>query len=224
MGYRPSRDVMTTVNRVFRESGLPEVAHLMGKQAQIVLEALNDGCADIWQRHRWPFQRYTASLVMVANQQEYTLPADFDRIASPFRIGYLTLEEKTPEEWWNGQFGDITSVGQPYLYTVESLTAKFFPTPNDSFVDAYPTLRFQYFKTIPTRRTTADATSSWDLPLDFENALVCFGKASLKRFLEYPDWERDQQAYEMALKTLRDKYREVRVAPKLRTNEVAMDW
>lgn len=224
MGYRPSRDVMTVVNRVFRETGLPEVSHLMGKQAQIVLEALNDGCTDIWQRHRWPFQRYTAALPLVADQQEYTLPADFDRMASPFRVGYLTLEEKTPEEWWNGQYGDITSTGQPYLYTIESLVAKFYPIPHAAFVDVYPFLRYQYFKTQPERRTTASATSSWDLPLDFENAMVSFGKARLKQFLEYPDWETEQRAYEMALKVLRDKYREVRVAPRLRTNEVPMVW
>jgi hypothetical protein len=224
MGYLASRSVLTLINRVFRESGLPEVSVITGKQAIIVLEAMNDAFGDIWQRHRWTFQRYTASLVPVDAQQEYTLPADFDRMASPFRYGTSTLDEKTPEEWWTGNYGDITNAGAPYLYTIEGLTAKFYPIPNAAFITSYPLMKYQYFKALPARRTTSDAASSWDLPLDFEDAMVHFGKARFKQFLEYPDWTTEQQAYEQALKTLRDKYREVRVAPRLRSNEIPMVW
>lgn len=224
MGYLASRSVLTLVNRVMRETGLPEVASITSKQALVALEALNDGFADIWQRQRWTFQRYTANLALVASQQEYTLPADFDRMASEFRAGYNNLTEYTPEEWWASNYGDMTDEGQPLVYTVEGLTVKFYPVPNSTFIASIPTLKYQYFKAMPLRRTASDASSSWDLPLDFEDAHVKYGKAKLKQFLEYPDWSVDMQGYEQSLRTVRDKYREVRVAPRVDAGLTPQVW
>lgn len=224
MGYLASRSVLDILNRVMRETGLPEVSAITSKQAKIALESLNDAFADIWQRHRWTFQRYTAALAMVDSQQDYSLPADFDRMASNFRVRSLPLEELSPEQWWAAGYGGITSYGQPYVYTVDSLTARFYPIPDAGFVANSPTISFQYFKAMPSRRVAADINSSWDLPLDFEDAQVRFGKSRLKQFLEYPDYRDDMQSYEQALRVLFNKYREVRVAPRFHITDVPQSW
>lgn len=224
MGYLASRSVLTLVNRVLRESGVPEVSSITSKLSNVALEALNDGFADIWQRQRWSFQRYTANLPLVASQQEYTLPGDFDRMASVFRAGFNSLTELTPEHWWSHNYGDMTDEGQPLVYTVEGLMVKFYPIPNQNFIDTFPTLKYQYFKAMPARRTQSDASSSWDLPLDFEDAHVKYGKSKVKQFLEYPDWAADMQGYEQSLRTVRDKYREVRVQPRVNPGDVPQVW
>lgn len=228
MGMLASRSCLVLVNRVMRETGLPDVTTFTDTNSIIALEALNDCVADIWQRQRWTFQRYTSTIQLVDSQQDYTLPEGFDRMASPFRtsgtLGLSNLQELTPEVWWELGLGDSTNIGQPLYYTIDVGVARFSPIPNSDFVAICPSFQYQYFKGVQTRRTTSDTASSWDLPLDFEDAMVNFGKARLKKFLEYPDWGQDMESYERNLKTLRDKYREVRVAPEAFTGETPMVW
>jgi hypothetical protein len=211
-----------------RETGLPEVSALNSVNSKVALESLNDATADIYQRNRWTFQRLTVTLPLVVNQQDYTLNADFDRMAAPFRmnstLGLAFLTELTPEQWWANNLGASAVTGSPMFYTIDLGVARFSPIPDTNFVSINPSFQYQYFKANPVRRTTADLNSSWDLPLDFENAMVNYGKARLKKFLEYPDWQGDMQDYEASLQTLKNKWREVRVAPQMVTEEIPMSW
>jgi hypothetical protein len=228
MGMYASRSCLTLVNRVMRETGLPEVAAFSSVNSKVALESLNDAVTDVWQRNRWTFQRLTVSLPVVANQQDYTLNADFDRMAAPFRVGSTLglafLTELTPEQWWASNLGASAVGGSPTHFTIDLGVARFSPIPDSNFVTINPNFQYQYFKANPIRRTTTDTASSWDLPLDFENAMVNYGKARLKKFLEYPDWQSDMQDYETALQTLKNKWREVRIAPQMQTDEIPMTW
>lgn len=222
---------LAMVNRVLFECGVPEVAVLGNRESRVALEALNDSTADIWIRQRWTFQRANAFLTMVANQADYALPADFDRIAHGFRTnqasGFTPITEKTPEEYYVQATGFLSSSGQPLYFTVRNTTVSFLPAPAASFIALSPQLEWWYFKCQPTRRTTADGANSWDLPLDMHDAMIMFGKAKLKTYLEASpaDINSDLQEYERKLGFLRNKYRLNRVAPTFKTGaQNPIEW
>lgn len=229
MGYAASPSVLASVNRVLLECGAPTVSVLTSRPAQIALEGLNDGCHDIWSRQRWTFARGAASIALVASQRDYALPARFDRMAESFRsnaaMGYSSLVEISPEEWWRNNFGTSTQDGTPYVFTIKQLTVSFYPTPSAEFISQCPVLEFEFFQSTPPRMSTAMGTGAWDVPLDFYDAMIKYGKAKLKQHLEYPDSPMNLQEYEMSLQILKGKYREVRGAPTLKPRNVNVsEW
>ena len=229
MGYAASPSVLETVNRVLEECGVAPVTVLTSRPAQIALQGLNDGCNDIWSRQRWTFARGLSVVSLVASQKDYALPARFDRMASNFRTnlatGYTDLIELSPEEWWQNHMGTSSSDGTPRAYTIKQLTVMFYPTPSAEFIAQCPTLEFEYFQSTPPRMASTNGSSAWDVPLDFYDAMVKYGKSKLKQYLEYPDGPMNMQEYEMSLQILKGKYREVRSFPTLRTkNPVISVW
>lgn len=229
MSYLASRSVLTLVNRVLRESGWPEVTAITSQMAKIVLDALNDGAAAIWNSNRWTFQLNNASIALVANQATYALPDGFDRLAEPFRItgtlGYCGLLEMTPEDWWGNGLGDSSQVGTPQYFKIEQLTATFYKTPSADFITQCPLLDYQYFKGNPERRATTDINSSWDLPLDFEDAHVKYARARLKQFLGDPDTPMDLRDFDQALQLQVNKWRQARKPMRLRPEDwVISSW
>lgn len=224
---------LTMVNNVMRELGIPAVSSLSPgtNESRIVLEGINDAVADIWNRNRWDFQRYTYSLPLVSGQDEYAVPADFGRVSLPFRLpgsrSAFEIQEMTPEEFYSSGYGvDITTPqGQPQVFFVQHQTMKFWPTPNDNFVDQVPIIQFGYFKKSPPRREITDSSNSWDLPLDFYDALMRFGKARLKEYLQYDDAVMNYQQYEQALAIQEAKWRQARKVPTMRPPQsVISEW
>jgi len=229
MSYLASRQVIDLVNRVLRESGHPEVSAITSNIAKIVLDCLNDGAAAIWNSNRWTFQLQNASLTLVASQPTYALPAGFDRLAQPFRItgslGYRALKEWTSEDWWAQGMGDTTQIGTPENFKIEQLTATFYHTPSSDFIALCPMFDYQYFKGSPARRATTDTASSWDLPLDFEEAHVKYAMARLKQFLDDPDSPMDLRGYEQALDQQIKKWRQNRKPMRFRPEDwVISSW
>ena len=221
------------VNNVLRELAIPEVSSLSPGtiESRIVLEGINDAVADIWNRGRWEFQRYTYTLPLVAGQDEYALPAEFGRIMLPFRLpgsmSSFQIQEMTPEEYYvNGLSTDVTAnQGQPQVFYVEHMKIKFWPTPNQAFIDQTPNLQFGYFKKAPPRRGITDDNNSWDLPLDFYDALMRFGKARIKEYLQYDDTAMNYAQYEQALQIQENKYRQGRKPPMMRPlYPVVSEW
>jgi hypothetical protein len=224
---------LTMVNNVLREIAIPEVSSLDPGtiESRIVLEGINDAVADIWNRGRWEFQRYTYALNLVAGQDEYAVPSDFGRISLPFRLpgsrSSFEIQETTPEEFYTmGLNSDFTSSqGQPRLFYVEHLTIKFWPVPNQEFIDQVPQIQFGYFKKSPARRGITDDNNSWDLPLDFYDALMRFGKGRIKEYLQYDDAQMNYNQYEQALAVQEAKYRQGRVTPTMRPRyAVISEW
>lgn len=221
MGYQASPSVLDTVNRVLLECGVPQVAVLTSRQAQLALEGCNDAVNDIWTRQRWTFARGSASISLVADQRDYSLPGRFDRMAQSFRtnstLGYGSLVEVSPEDWWKYALGTSATSGSPNIFTIKQLNVSFYPTPSADFITTCPVLEYEYFQSTPPRLTTSDSTGAWDVPLDFYDPIVKYAKAKLKQFLEYPDGPMNLQEYEQGLQILKGKYREVRTAPVLKS-------
>lgn len=229
MAYLASRSVLDLVNRVLLESGVPEVTSITTNISKIALNALNDAASAIWNSNRWTFQLFDSAITLVAGQATYALPAGFDRMAQPFRtsgtVGTLLLQEWTPEEWWGQGLGVATAVGTPAHFKVEQVTVEFWPVPGADFITACPTLEFQYFKGSPVRRTPTEIGSSWDLPLDFEQAHIAFARARLKQFLEDPDGQMDLKDFEQAIQMQINKWRQVRRAPRMRPEDfIVSSW
>lgn len=212
---------LTMVQRVQEESGdIPVTTLNPGtRRSKIALEGLNDACSDIWQRERWPWQRYDYNLALVAGQNEYTLPATFGRLAEPPRqpSNSLYMIEMTPEEWstWMSAPNSTTS-GSPNKFKIENTKIVFATNPSSDYVTSNPVLLITYFKKIPARRTVADGASSWDCPDDFYDAMIRYGKSKLKQFLEFPDYQSDMQAYEQALRIQQNRVRQGRAPATVR--------
>ena len=207
---------LTMVQRVQEEAGdIPVTSLNPGtRRSKIALEALNDACSDIWQRERWPWRRYDYNLVLQDGVSEYTLPDNFATLAEPPRLpasaNSLYMIEMTPEEWVVWMAAPPQTAGQPNKFKIENTKIVLSPTPNSDYVTAYPSIVMSYFKKIPTRRTISSSASSWDCPDDFYDAMIRFGKARLKQYLEYPDWQSDLQAYEQSIRIQQNRVRQGR--------------
>lgn len=213
---------LVMVNRVLEECGDLTVSSLNpgSRNSKIALEALNDATADIWERQRWPWERNTYTLALVAGQADYALPDRFDRLAEPLNLGatgaFVPLQEFTDEEWADLQLQPPTATGTPRYFKVSNTTLTMSPAPSSAFVALYPNLTFTYFQEIPPRRGITDDNNSFDVPGHFYPELVAYGKSKLKQYLADPNWQFDFQEYERGMRTHFGKVREGREPARVR--------
>jgi len=212
-------------NRVLRECAVPEVSSFNPGNAQsnIAFDALQDGYQDIWFRNRWEWQRYQASIALQVGVAEYPLPANFHRMAvspwfGPTRTA-SSMRELTPEEFYTAIADTDPSIfGQPVYFTINHTTMHLWPTPSDTMVDVAPQLTFQYWMAPPERKTVSQESHLLPyIPGEFTEMLVLYAKSKLKQHLEFPDFERDMQLFEKKLATMMNRDRQVRRAPRMRT-------
>ena len=121
MAY-PLPSMKDLANRVLRECGRPVKTTFVATtdpQAIMAYDGVLDGYADIWFRNRWEWQRYEASVPMVAGSDEYPLPANFQRMAVAPWFGPLRspgqLTELAPETFY--KMIAPTVQGSPQFYT-----------------------------------------------------------------------------------------------------------
>lgn len=222
---------LTMVQRVQEEAGdIPVTSLNPGtRRSKIALEALNDACSDIWQRERWPWRRYDYNLTLTDGVSEYTLPATFGSLAEPPRLpaagNFLYMIEMTPEEWVAWMAGPPATSGQPYKFKIENTKIVFSPAPNSDFVADYPSIIMSFFKKIPDRRSVTDGSASWDVPDDFYEAMILRGKARLKQYLEFPDWQSDMEAYERSVRIQQNRVRQGRTPASIRPQYLTIsEW
>lgn len=222
---------LTMVNRVLEECGDLEVSSLNPgtRNSKIALEALNDAQAAIWDANRWFWQRVVYNLALVAGQSDYALPARFERLAEPLNLGatggFQTIREYTPEEWSQLNLGVPATTGTPRAFKIQNTTLTMTPAPSTDFVADYPTISFTYFQEQPSRRGITDDANSWDVPGNFYDVMIYFGKSRLKQYLQFPDWQADMQAYEMGLRVNLNKARQGRPPARVRpVNWIVSEW
>lgn len=168
----------------------------------VIVDALNDAVEDIYFRAKWSWAKVAGNLVMVTGQSEYTQPSDFYRMASEPEIGSIKLIEVDAEEWYRRTFttgltGVQTSLGQPILYMVDRALIKFWPTPSSDFVALAPTIRLLYYRRPSARLVIAsDSAKAFDLPVEFNEAIVRFAVGKLKIFRQFDDFQLDMARYE----------------------------
>ena len=222
---------LTMVNRVLEECGDLTVSSMNPgtRNSKIALEGLNDAQTEIWERQRWPWQRQTYNLSLVASQGDYALPDRFDRLAEPLNLGavgsFQNLKEFTDEEWNQLNMGVPATAGTPRGFKISNVTLTMTPAPSTEFVALYPQLIFTYFQEIPDRRGVTDDNNSFDVPGHFYDAMISFGKSRLKQYLQFPDWQMDMQDFDKGMRVHLNKVREGRAPARVRpTNWVVSTW
>lgn len=224
MSFSVMPSVLSLTNSVLKECGIPAVSSLNpgNDRSSIVLEALNDGCADVYSRGNWEFEKVDGTFALVAGQDEYALPSDFERLQLPPRVTGATsayMVERTAEEFWNESYGApdvVASTGSPQVFYIGAGKIHFWPAPDTAYITNAPNLTFTYFKNPPARLEVADEASSLDLPLAFYDAMKKFAKARLKQYLGSDDGRDDTMGYEQALQVQRNRSRQGAKAPQCR--------
>ena len=211
--------ILDMVKRVKRECGLPEPVTLVGttdKTALVALDALNDASVDIYSRKRWEWQESLYGLPLVAGTVQYSLPADFQRMAQDPKSAGYPIQGLTEEEWDQIVPGQALTSGSPQFYTVHGYIFQIWPAPSVEYVAQYPILPFVYYRQSPKRLDGSNDGSNLNLPAEFVECLIYYGKFKVKAFLEYPDAQADLQLYEKALFTRMNAGRSMRTLPRLR--------
>lgn len=205
VSYPAMPKLLDVVNRILREVGAYPVPSLNpgSTQSQVALDAVNDGIWQIYNRNRWSWTNTTIYIPLVANQTDYSVPADFDRLSqSPIYNGYV-LSEYTPDEWTQRVSGlaDMASTqpGAPICFKLTANVMTVFPAPVASVIAVVPSIQFSYYKNPGTRLDNTDDAVGPNLPIEFVDCLVTFGKWRLKAFMEYPDAQLEAQRFEQLL-------------------------
>ena len=99
---------------------------------------------------------------------------------------------------------------------VDSSVVTMAPAPDSNFIALWPNLQYIYFQGPQRPLGAADQLLAVDIPPEFIEALVAFGKWKMKLFLEYPDWQAEQQRYEQCLRVQMNRNNAGRRAPRLR--------
>jgi len=196
------------VNRVLLECGVEQVTSLNpgNDRSNLTLEAMNDGMYDIYAKAIWPWTRQRYSIPYVAGTYEYPVPSDFRQIClAPYNwsvsspAGTTPMVEYSPEEFSEAfpPAAMASGTGAPWAYTVDAYYIRFYPAPDSNSIANYPQASLTYFKWPQRRQNTGDDASTFDVPVQLIPALVRYGKAQLKKYLEYPDWESEMQEYRM---------------------------
>lgn len=225
MSYTVMPSVLTMTNTVLRECGQPSVASLSPgtKISTVVLDALNDAAADIYNRGRFEFMKTDYTFALTADEDEYTLPANFGRLELPLRVSTATsttFVERTAEEFWAEVYGSpdvLTTSGSPRIYYIGAGKIHLWPAPSSTYVTSAPNLTYTYYLDVPARLDITDGSSSLDLPLSFYDAVKKYAKARLKEYLEDGDSVANLQEYERALQIQLNRSREGLKAPQMRT-------
>lgn len=167
----------------------------------VIVDSINDAVEDIYYQDRWNWAKTTENLTWVASQNEYALPTRFYRMASEPEINNIQLEEVEIEEWARKTYtpsltSSVTIQGQPLIYAIDRSLIKVWPTPSSSFIALVPTTPLVYYRRPGARLLLAsDASNSPDLPTEFIEAVVAWAKSRLKIFLQYDDYQIDENRY-----------------------------
>jgi hypothetical protein len=193
--------LLSLVSRVRREVTKETLVTLNDDATNnLIVDNLNDAVDDIYFRAKWSWAKSLGNIVLVAGQSEYTLPANFHRMASEVEIGVVKLREVDAEEWTRYTYqspSGISTSGQPVLYMVERGFIKFWPCPNADYIAQVPTVPLLFYRRPSTRLTlTNDSANAFDLPYEFVEAIVRYAIARLKIFRQFDDYKIDMDRYE----------------------------
>lgn len=194
--------ILSMVQRVKRECGETIPTTLVGttnKGDLVTLDALNDAANDIYHRKRWEWNESLYGLKLESGHSQYPLPYDFMRMAQEPKLGGTILQYMEEADFYEVYGTGHPLDGGPLFYTVHGSIFEMSPTPNDEIVSQYPILGFKYYRMPPTRLDGSDNEANLNLPPQFLECIVAFGKWKLKELLEYPDAVSDYRRYNETL-------------------------
>lgn len=162
-------DIKTRVKRQFGDESSVQV------DDTDITRWVNDAQLHIVQNNEGLLEAVT-TLDVVANTQDYALPADLLVLSGiTFRntgdLSYIHMRGHSFQEfneYVDGWDGTMFGPGIPYIYTVFANTIKLFPAPDSSISAA---LKLYYNRKPATIVSDVDVV---DLPLIYHNAVVNF--------------------------------------------------
>lgn len=168
----------------------------------VIVDALNDAVNDIFNRYKWWWSKVQGFIKLSGGQTDYALPTDFMRMASEPEIGSRKLREVDAEEWTyytgNSNLSSPNTVlGAPTTFMVDRGFIRFYPGPSSDFIASIPTIGVFYYQRPSPRLVLAlDSAAAFNLPVQFQEALVRFAVAKLKILLHYDDFNIDMARFE----------------------------
>lgn len=169
-------DVIIRVRRIFGDEAAVQVTD------DDVMRWINDGQVEIIKKNDGALQK-TSLLNIVANQAQYTMPADLMILRSLRQkatsdlsfntLKYMSIQQF--DEAIDGWDGTALSTGTPQFFNVYEGKATLFPIPDASVTGG---LKVLYNQQPTTVTLTSDSLS---LPLIYHNSIVkyCMWMASL---------------------------------------------
>lgn len=160
-------DIKTRVRRTFGDESSVQVL-----DADIV-RWINDGQREVVMQNPELLEAI-ATANTVANQQDYSFPADMRNLRSVYykdtgRLSYIKLKGYSLQEFdefIDGWDGTEFTPGTPIIYTVFSNAIKLFPIPDESITSG---LKLYYYRQPTDRVNDADVI---DLPVGYHAAVV----------------------------------------------------
>jgi hypothetical protein len=200
---------LALVNESLAQLKQPQITTLANAKPLVILlgNSVDDCVNDIYSRANWRFRLRTFPFDLVAEQQFYSVPADFGNLyskgitAANLFIPYLSADDfdqvaLTP-------YGSpVEQSGRPLAFTLHDfISFKFHPKPSAEFVALYPTLELQYFC---SAQPILDENQAPFLPYAFKLCVVNFLKYRWMASNEYgvTDMQEAKGMYEGQLQLL----------------------
>lgn len=179
----------------------------------VIVDAVNDATEDIYYKNRWNWKKSLYNFRLIQGQADYALPADFYQLATEPEYNGVKMLEVDPEDWFRHTYDPSVNPsnmtqGSPAIYMVDRTFIRLHPVPSETSVSTAPFIPAVYYRRPPPRLSIADDTSNPpDLPPEFIEAVVAFGKWKLKVHLQFDDFELDERRYrEIVQKQIENDY------------------
>ena len=187
---------------VARYVGLPDDDEAL----EHATDGINDGISKLNSK-TWKWTQVFQDITLVLDQYDYNLSSNVKDPSALLKIDTDSefagrLEFKRPKTF-NVEHS-VSSSGTPTIYTAYNIhefgTISLNRSPNQAFIDNYPTLRFFYYRRVPT---LSAASEQPDIPNEAERFLRWYGRAEVAS-LHAP------QKFDEATAMWRDAWRDLR--------------
>jgi hypothetical protein len=170
---------LALVNEALAALKQPSVTTLANAKPLITLlgNSVDDCVNDIYSRANWRFRLRTFSIELVADEQFYSVPADFGNLygrgISAANLFIPFMHQSDFDQVSLTPYGTpVEPSGQPQAFTLwDFISFKFHPKPSTDFVAAYPFLELQY---LCSAQPIVDENQSPFLPYAFKLCVVNF--------------------------------------------------
>lgn len=212
--------LLSLVTRVRREVTRETLVTLVDDAINnVIVDGINDAIESIYYMNRWNWKKSLYNFRLIAGQRDYALPADFYQMSQEPTYNGLKMREVDPEDWSRNVYDAALIQGGPMVYMVDRTFLRVHPVPSADAIAIAAFIPAVYYRTPPARLSiSTDSSNPPDLPPEFIEAVVAFGKWGLKVHLQFDDYQIDEARYrELVQKQIDNDYisvHPVRVRPR----------
>ena len=217
-GYE--RDLLECVQRIIMGLGEPKPPTIdAGREAHaMAVMAVNDAQLEIYTAAKWDFRFAWGVIDLESTTMWYSLPYDYSEMATDMPV-YLGTKQLTYIDFRDllNRYPDFrlfppgagtnlsvtvqgasntNHFGEPMVYTVTNDQIGLFPVPDDDWIETQSQAIYGYYD-LPTEMIVEGDLLSISKELWTAHFWLSLG--FLKQYLEYPDWQADEQRGRYAL-------------------------